>query len=487
MVQRQLMLNVEHFIRLGLSRLKHPLPPVKLKAIHSLADALESDAGAVVWKEYLEYLATCTLESEAAEALMVAFIGRKSPHVTTAALYRALAAPSPLSDVILMGISGMPPMVNMWAQAHSGEVPQYYTVSADALELTQPNMVPPIFRTRLRRLEMQSRLPFIRQWQYEIERLIARHGKPESGSFGYWTRGSNAVAQVLPRTCHFGRSAYLRTLALAFELWGLPQELTYAEASYAIPGNFIYSQMLPGSCPAWAQPLQNSQPGVEADCSALVSELLKTCASQGHSDVLLYLNAPLNNNRVYHADLRVAACYIAGSYVTPEDVFMTLDAMLNERVRMAQNTTNEIVVSPFRYSPQDIDEDDVLAPAIVPAPMENTGYLQSDLISRFPYLPISHAAQLEVRATPVANGMVLEMNGRQMGRMNYWNQRWTGSRPKEGGSPCGVAMAVHNEALADLAPPSNFKFAHFWELTVLERDSEFADWESRVMFGRIAT
>jgi hypothetical protein len=486
MVQRQLMLTVEHFIRLGLSRLKHPLPAVKLKAIHSLAEALESETGAVVWKEYLAYLATCTLESEAAEALTVAFIGRKSSYVTTAALYRALAAPSPLSDVIIMGISGMQPMVNMWAQAHSGEVPQYYTVSADAIELTQPNMVPPIFKTRLRGLEMQSGLPFIRQWQYEIERLIARHGKPETGSFGYWTKGRETVAQVLPRTFHFGRSAYLRTLALAFELWDLPPELAYAEATYAIPGNFIYSQMLPGSCPTWAQSLQTSQPGAEPDCADLVSELLKNCASQEHSDVLLYLNAPLNNDRVYHADLRIAACYVNGSDVTPEDVFMTLDAMLNERVRLAQNTAEEIVVSPFRYSLQDLDEDAVLAPAIVPAPMESTGYLQSDLITRFPYLPISHATKLEVKATPVANGMVLEMDGRQMGCLEYWNQRWAKSRPKESRGQCAVAMAVHREALADLAPSSNFEFVHFWELAVLERDSEFSDWESRVMFGRIA-
>lgn len=480
------MLTLEHFIRLGLSRLKHPLPAVKLKTIHSLAEALESEAGEVVWKEYLAYLATCTLESEAAEALMVAFIGRKSSYVTTAALYRALTAPSPLSDVIITGISGKQPMVNMWAQAHSGEVPEYYKVSADAIELTQPNMVPPIFRIRLRRLEMQSGLPFIRQWQYEIERLIARHGKPETGSFRYWARGPKTVAQVLPRTFHFGRSAYLRTLALAFELWHLPLELAHAEAAYALPGNFIYSQMLPGSCPTWAQSLQSSQPGAESDCDALVSELMKECSAQGQNDVLMYLNAPLNNNLMYHADLRVTACYVDGPDVPPEDVFMTLNAMLNERVSFAHNTTKEIVVSPFQYSSQDLDDDTVLAPAVVPAPMESTGYLQSDLVTRFPYLPISHAAQIEVKATPSGSGMVLEMNGLQMGRLNYWNQRWAQSRPEESGSPCGVAMAVHRDALANLAPSSKFELAHFWELTVLERDREYADWESRVMFGRIA-
>ncbi|MBP0597753.1 hypothetical protein J8I26_06550 [Herbaspirillum sp. LeCh32-8] len=476
-------MDEQHFIRLGLYRLRHPLPPVKLKVIHSLAEALQSDKGELVWKEYLAHLSSLSLESEAAEALMVAFLARKSPLVSTAALRQALTAPSPISDYILMEMSGQPPLINLWSKAHSGEVPKFYAIAEEATAITHPRIVPPIVKTRLTGLEEMSGYPFVRQWEYEVERLIARFGQPATGSFEYWTEGSGSVTQVIPRPCHYARSAYLRTLSLAFDKWGMPEDEVYQEAAYVIPGSLIYTQMPPGERPSWAGRLASTQVTEETDCSTLVRALIKECADAG--DTLLHLNSPLQRSEVFCADLRIAACYTEGPSANPKMAMRMHDYFLNKYITFAQEDADEMQIPSIAIQPMQFNNGARALPAIAPAPMHNIGYLTTDLIPRFPHLPVPYSEDTVINAVPAAGGLTLKMGDEAIGYLNYWNQQWKASHPRDASTPCGVSLVMKKEPLENIAPGHGYRLQHFWELTILEREESYSDWNWRILHGSI--
>jgi len=472
-----------HFIRIGLHRLRHPLPPVKLRGLHALADALHTDIGELVWQEYLTYLSNLSLESEAAEALMVAFLARNSPLVNTAAIRRVLKSPSPISDFILMAISGQPSLINVWSKAHSGQAPEFYAIAEEATKLTQPRIVPPIVRIRLERLEQMSGLPFVRQWEYEVERLISRLGLPIVGTFEYWTQGSGNVAQVFPRPSHFARSAFLRTLSLAFDMWAMPEEDVYEEAGYVIPGNLIYTQMPPGTRPQWADRLVAATITEESQCGALVLELIKECTDSGNT--LLHLNAPLQKTEVYDADLRIISCYVEGDAPVPQESLRLHDFFLNKGITFAQEDADSLEITVPSLPPMPLGNGTKALPAIAPAPMHNVGYLTTDLVPRFPYLLVPYKEGTVITGTPSAGTLGLEMDGTAIGALKYWNQRWQPSHPSDASTPCGIALVVNNEQFERLAPAPSYKLRHFWELTIHERENSYSDWNERVLHGAI--
>lgn len=478
-------MNSEHFIRIGLSRLRHPLPPVKLKAIHSLANALTTPDGKLVWNEYLAAIKRTPLESEAAEALMVAFLGRESGLVNTADLFSSLQAPSPLSDLIYQGISGNRPLFNAWMQSHSGEAPPFFEISESAIAFTKSTVIPRIFRTRLTECERDFGYDFTRQWKYEIDRLISRLGAPSGGSPEYWSGDRENVANVFPRTCHLPRSAFLRTLALAYDLWGIPIERVYEEATYAIPGDFVYAQMLPSERPKWAEMLSISKPSNTTETDSLVRSLLQKLAAEDSGGLLMYLNAPLEESATYRADLRITSCYLDSSSATPKAVFSLHDFFMNPRVNFASSTAHSLNISTYDAPPLPVESGVQGLPAIVPTPMRSGGYLPSDLLHRLPYLPIPHTKNTRVTGLPVSGGLKLNANDVSLGNLHYWNQRWKSGRPQEARSSCGTALVAYDSMVAALAPSLNFALKRFWEITIFEREYAHSEWSIRRLYGAI--
>ncbi|WP_265259626.1 hypothetical protein [Verminephrobacter eiseniae] len=470
-------------VRVGLSRLRHPLPPVKLMVAHSAAAGIISENGAVVWNALLTFIENQELESEVAEALMVAFLAKKSPLVTVAALHRVIARPSPLSDYILMGITGQPVLINAWSKSHSGEVPKRYTISEYAQSLTAAHLVPPILRTRLAALEKQHDLPFLRQWEYEIECLVCRLGAPSGSDRDYWSKDPDAVALQISHACHFGRSAYLRTLALAFDLWGMSEEIVHEEVKYAIPCDLVYAQILPGECPVWAAGLQEALPDDANKCSTLIGQMVRDCSAGG--ELLMYLNAPLGISNMYRAELRITSCYVNNESARPKDGFALHDYLLNRMISLTESLVNKIDVKPFGFLPGVFPNNVSMLPGVIPGPMRHFGYLVSDLLSRFSYLPANHSVGKSMTAKPTRGGIDIDADGVHIGHLTYWNQRWQPTHSKGIGTPCGTALTLKEAHLEGFSPNPVFRLQRYWELKIFERDNSHMNWNKRTLYGRV--
>lgn len=87
--------------RLGLSRLRLPVPSAKFAVVHLMAEILNDPVyGEILWNELLDWLAGLELESEVIEALCIPVLAKHSEHVDVGALQRVIERPSPLSDII---------------------------------------------------------------------------------------------------------------------------------------------------------------------------------------------------------------------------------------------------------------------------------------------------------------------------------------------------------------------------------------------------
>ncbi|ASL48111.1 hypothetical protein bAD24_III11990 [Burkholderia sp. AD24] len=472
--------------RIGFNRLRHPVPMAKLMAVHAVADAIQStNCGAVVWREYLEWISGLELESEVAEALLFGFLARGTPNVNAGELRLAVSRPSILSDYIVAHSGGSKILVNSWANCHSGEVPDLYKPADEAVSLTATTNVPPIIVSELDRLERLSGQPFRRQWEFEIERLIARYGSPEDGSFSYWTGGErDAVGRYIGRRSHYARSGFLRTIALAVEMWEMPENIAKDAGLLALPASLLYVQVPPGDSPVWAETLHNAAPRDDKAAYETAETLVASVAKQADGRKLLYLNAPLSRSDTYEGELRIVSCYVDGGIAESKSIFEFQDMLATGGGHAVLNRVDEVLAPTVGQRSLNLSSDVRLLPALVPD-SGGAGYMTADIWQRFPCLPANYAETKTFRGIPRRGGVDLVLDGHDLGRMLHWNQQWRPWHRLQMGPPCGVALEVQTDCYSSLAPSPEWRLERHWEVHLISREKTWGDWEECWIYGRL--
>jgi hypothetical protein len=310
--------------RLGLSRLRIPVPTAKLAIIHSAAEVLNgAEQGVILWDALIEWITGLELESEILEALCIPVLAKSAKHVNVAALLRAISRPSALTDIFIQEISGNSVFIKTWTKCHSGEVPPLFNGDEILEELSHGQMVPRILVTRFRHLENCSGYPFTKQWAFECQRLVDRLGEQSDGHWTYFIQGDRqrATGQFVTRRGHLARSAYLRTLSLAHDCWEMPEEMVYEEAMYATPTDFTFLRMLPGIPPLWNKTTAESMPSSIGEMETLLSGIIQAVIEDGTFPELIHMNVPLGLTETYQAEVELISCLYEGSKPQPEDVF----------------------------------------------------------------------------------------------------------------------------------------------------------------------
>jgi hypothetical protein len=462
--------------RIGLNRLRHPVCMAKLMAVHAGANAMQSpEFGVAVWREYLEWMSGLELESEVAEALLLAFVARETANVNARELRRAASRQSILSDYIVTHIGSAKIVVNSWANCHSGEVPDLYRPADEAVRLTATTNVPPIMVSELERLEGQTGHPFRRQWEFEIERLIAR----------YWTSGeSGAVGRYIGRSSHYARSGFLRTIALAVDVWGMPEDIAETMGFLALPASLFYIQVPPGDTPAWGEALRGATPHDDKATDDFVAALVSDVAKQADGRQLLYLNAPLSRSETYEGEVRIVSCYVNGGMADSKLIFKFHDMLMTRGGDAVRNRVNDVLAPPVGQRSFNLSGGVSLLPALFPDG-GGAGYITADIWQRFPCLPANYAGTETFRGTPRAGGVDLVLDGRDLGRVLHWNQQWRPWHRPQMGPPCGVALEIEAEHYSMLSPGGEWRLERHWELHLITRDKEWGDWEERRLYGRL--
>ena len=151
----------------------------------------------------------------------------------------------------------------------------------DDFDSVQGADLPRIFRTSLSRLETYSRLPFVRQMAFEwTENKAAYLQAPYQGNPWHFSRplGDGFIGQLSARAALRSISAYLRTLAVAKRLWGMPPQLADEYSLLVLPVHPTLAFLKP-RLPDWFPDYTDFDGGnevIDAACRALLARLEKS-------------------------------------------------------------------------------------------------------------------------------------------------------------------------------------------------------------------
>jgi hypothetical protein len=378
-----------------------------------------------------------------------------------------------------------PVLVHSWLKGHSGEVPRFYQRPELRQELALGQIVPKALVLSLQDLQQRSRRPFVAQWTFEFERLIDRNDGSRDGHFGFFLPESDRgeVGQFIAQRGQLARSALLRTLALAADLWGMPIPEAQAVAMVASPADLNLLPMLPGGVPEWVTPLHGARPGTSDEAAGLAASVLRE-VHEAEGKSLLHLNLPLHGDTRYNGELEIVSILGSGEAIDVAEVFGIHDFLPGRMyVPRAEDLTLRIdaldrgATFPGKAGGR-------LRPVLLPLVGNNAGYLQSDLVRRMPRLP-AHDSRSPLIVIPRKGGADILLSGTRVGELLHWNWKWRPTYPKDMGGPTGVALVLDRDVTKRLLHIDGMRLCHVWRARVLTRETDYGDWREEVWQGSV--
>lgn len=470
----------------AMCRLRLPVPMAKLQVIHQIANALaDQKTSQPTWHALLRWLRALRLESEVLEALAIVVLARGSAVLSSADLRAAIEAPSVLSDVFIAHAFKTPVLVHSWLKAHSGEVPRFYQQPELTEKLESGEFVPPILFHRLQSLERRSRKPFVAQWTYEFERLTERSDCKYDGHFGFFLPHDDRseAGQFVARRGQLARSAFLRTLALAGDQWGMPIPEVQAIAMFASPTDLSLLPMLPGEAPQWAKSLHDASPASPDEAAGLAASVMRG-VHENQSGTLLHLNLPLHSDSRYHGELEIVSILASDEAVDTEEVLRVHDSLPG---KMSVPRSDDLTLRVDPLEPEaalPTKAGGLLRPVLLPIVGGSVGYLQADLVARMPRLP-AHHSETPLIVTPRKGGADVLLSGTKVGELRHWNWRWRPTHPKGMGSPTGAGLILDRDVAERLLHVSGLRLVHVWRAQVLRRETDYKDWVEEAWQGSV--
>jgi hypothetical protein len=481
-------MNPEQLLELGISRLRIPIPMVKLQIVHEFAKAIATEQTPnVAQHALLRWLGSLELESEILEALAIVVLAKPSDNLPSTAIRSAIRAPSVLSDLFIERAYESRVLVNSWLKGHSIEVPALQNVESAVAELSRGQIVPRILKERMVALETLSGKPFMRQWAFEFEQLLSRAPFSEDGHFSYFAGNHRhgRVGQFIARRGHLARSAFLRTLAAACDFWDMPKEIAERESLYASPVDFSLLPLLPGDAPSWAVDLHRSRPTLEKEFElAICNATARLNTELGRA--LLHLHLPLVQDEQYRAELEVITVLSSGESVKPEDAFL-LHSMLPGKILIPR--ASDLSLTLKRWNPRESvrqDNGDIIRPALLPVFDQHVGYFHSDLVGCMPCLPANNGSEVPLVATIRRSGADLRISDALVGELHYWNWNWRPMHEADSMGHCGIALTIARDAVDEILHADRMHALRVWRATIRTRSSEYGDWQTAELFGALS-
>lgn len=470
----------------AMCRLRLPVPAAKLQVIHKVAEALKDETtGAETWQALLRWFRALTLESEVLEALTIVVSARGAPVLSSADLRAVINAPSVLSDAFIGHAFGTPVVVHSWLKGHSGEAPRFYHRPDLRGELARGQIVPRALLLRLQRLQRDSHLPFIAQWTFEFERLIERSDSSKDGHFSFFLpKGDRGeVGQFVAQRGQLARSAFLRTIALAADVWEMPIAEARAAAAVASPADLSLLPMLPGKVPGWIVPFHEARPDTPDEAASLAYSILRD-VHQAEAKALLHLNAPLHEDARYSCELEIVSIRGSGDAIDAEEAFSVHDFLpgrmyvpRGEDLTLRIDALNSDATFPAKVGGR-------LRPVLLPMVGNNVGYLQPDLVMRMPRLP-AHESQSPLITSSRKGGADVRLSGTKVGELLHWNWKWRPTHPKHLDGHAGVALVLDSDVSKRLLHIEGMRLWHVWRARVLRRDTDYGEWREEVWHGSV--
>lgn len=473
-------MNLRQVADLAVARLSLPIPMGKLATIHAVAQAIDCDDTAVAFAEALAaWVATRELESQCLEAICSLLAVAPRPEVI-ALVRRAIGRPSIASDALLALVTGSPAVVPTWTGCHSGPATSFSVLDEEDAELRAGTFIPQMFTNQFEEFESQSGFPFMRQWAYEYKVLTDRYGRNGDGYLDYF-RGSDRerVGQFVAHRSHLARSAFLRTLAFAVEHWDMPTLIASGCAETAYPIEPIFMRFPPQSAPEWAGIIQSNAAADVADVPTFARTLIENLEAKLDGKLL---HCSLSVVKEPRCQVEFEAFAIAGAIDSLDaEKVVNFHRYLLGKVTAEREAFEGFVCPDLGVG---LSENLGFIPLLVPLIGYGVGYLQSDLVGRVPYVPVSSASLPYLKLVPVCNGAVFRASGRDVGSWNWWLWNWKPTHLRDQPAPIACCASLSHDAVEQLVRDFDGGVEHIWCTTTWTRESDYGEWTEVKSHGR---
>ncbi|HIF9152450.1 TPA: ATP-binding protein [Photobacterium damselae] len=424
----------EALVKLLVSRLKLPVPSIKLWALDQLSLLLIAQHPRV--EELLkEDLANRKLESECIEVLCVFFIAKSKGYVCPNDLGQYIKARSTLSDLMLSELISTPEDFGEYSY------PFYPFVSLDngnnRFEYYQGSHVPLLYNSWLKKEERRTGLPFTSHYQSEWNTTFEY--QPSSGTAIDYFLGSDrqrATGQFYTQASHRGRSAYLRTIEVAKQFYGMPNSYAEHLSMLTLPIEPAYMGLRPQK-PKWLPVWNSHNSPNEANLINYVKEVLSSFKQSDDSNDLLAFSLPIQIDGNNWIDLTVVK--------VSTGIDLTPDMQIEERSSCL--AVGNLLDRKLSYEFGDSKVPEAPTMAGTSYPFMRYGHWHSDLESRGFYIPKCTIDGKKIVGSSSDGLFVYSVDGSKVGFSSFWYNDWRPIHPMGISSLCGSYTAVSKERI----------------------------------------
>ncbi|USI27627.1 hypothetical protein ACD631_14800 [Alteromonas macleodii] len=424
----------EALVKSLISRLKLPVPSVKLWLIDQLSTLLiaqHPNVEALLKKD----LANRKQESECVEVLCIFFVAKSRGYACPKDLGHLIKARSPLSDLLLTEL--VPTSKDFGEYAFSFSPLVSLTHENNRFEYYQGNHVPRIYYSWLKKEERRTGLPFISHYQSEWNTTFKY--QPSSGTAIDYFLGSDrqrATGQFYTQASHRGRSAYLRTIKLAKEFYGMPDSYAGHLSIPALPIEPAYLALRPQK-PKWLPVWNGNNSPNEEHLTNYVKEALANFSHTDDNHNLLAFSLPIKIDDNNWIDLTVVK--------VSSEVGLTPDMHIKERSNCI--AVGNLLDKELSYDFGERQPHKNPTMAVTSYPLMRYGHWHSDLESRGLYIPMCTIDDKKVTGSSYNGLYCYTIDGATIGFSSYWYNAWQPIHPKGVRSLCGSYTAVSKEKL----------------------------------------
>ncbi len=422
----------EAISKLLVSRLKVPVPSVKLWVIDQISLLLHSGHPKI---ELLlkQDLASRKQESECVEVLCVFYIAHSKGYECPQDLDIYIKARSTLSDLLLSKLIRSPDGFGEYSYPFAPII----IVDGDnhRFNYFQGSHVPYLYHSWLEKEEKRTGLPFTKH--YETEWVNTFEYQPSSETQIDYFLGSDrqrATGQFYTQASHRGRSAYLRTIELAKQFYGMPNSYAEHLSILALPIEPAYIGFNPEK-PAWIPEWKKDTIADIDSLTQFVEQVLASFIKADGSVDLLAFSLPIKIDENNWIDLSVAKAVTDGVHAE--------NLQIEERsgsLSIGNLLDNELI-----YEFNKNDESDNLVLVTTPFPLNRYGHWHSDLEARGLFLPKCNIDTKNITGSTWNGVYCYYIDNIKIGFSSFWYNDWQPTHPKELKSLCGTFTAVEKD------------------------------------------
>lgn len=455
----------EAMLKTLVSRLKLPIPSVKLLVIEQISLLLVTQHPRV--EEFLKKdLANRKQESECVEVLCIFFIAKSKGYVCPNDLGNYISARSTLSDLMLLelvpttknfGKYALPfiPITNLM---HDNNRFKYY----------QGSHVPLLYNSLLVGEEQRTRIPFTSYYQSEWNNTF-KYQPSTATTIDYFFSGNSrrSTGQFYTQASHRGRSAYLRTIEVARQYYGMPTSYAQDLSIPALPIEPAYIGLVPQK-PSWLYRWDNKKDVNKDNLISYIEGILENFRKEHDSLDLLALSLPIKLSGNRWIDLTIVKALSESGLLA--------DIQIEERV--GSSSVGNLLDKELHYVFSEHQKSENLILAATSYPIMRYGHFHSDLESRGFYIPYCNVKDKNISGRSYDGLFSYSVDGEDIGFSSYWYDYWEPTHPKKIRSLCGSYTVVDKDKInkwLDASSNPKQQSVYIGKAIVLASDNNYDD------------